>query len=115
MTDVILDFAGPMLQGVTDREHYEATISFVVLIWNAALLPEARQGAVLHQIRTRLATGPDPHTNAALQAEVMECFEERKRRFPRDRRFISHYQVRWTTTGPKLEITTADKPPPETP
>jgi hypothetical protein len=49
MSQVILDFAGRLLETCDDRDAEKKAISLAIFVWNATLLPEAEQKKALSE------------------------------------------------------------------
>ena len=99
MSEVILDFAKPMLDAV-DEENYPAAIQTAILGWNLALLPaNARQD---------LLSRADPEF-AETAGPVVEFLAHRKRAlYPDIRRHVLDFDLTWNSGAPRLLIVSSD-------
>jgi len=91
MSEVILDFAEPLLESLDD-EKFESAIAFAAICWNLSFLPEQERQAQLNAMVDKLSK-----FDALLRIEMEDCAEilfERKRvLFANDKRIVVNYKV----------------------
>ena len=92
MSEVILDFAEPLLKNFDDDEDFESVIAFATICWNLSFLPEQQRQAQLNAMVDKLSK-----SDALLRIEMEDCAKmllERKRAFfANNRRMVVDYEV----------------------
>jgi len=92
MSEVLLDFAQPLLDTVDDDIAFETAISFAAICWNASFLPEKEKHKMLLKIVDEIGK-----SDALTRLEVEDCakmlLERKKDLFADDRRMILKYKV----------------------
>jgi len=92
MSEVILDFAEPLLDAVNDDEHFKNVICFATICWNISFFPEREQQVHLNALADELGK-----SDAFTYLEAADCVRmllERKRTlFADDRRMIMDYTI----------------------
>ena len=91
MSEVLLDFARPLLDTVDD-EGFKKVIIFAALCWNISLLPEREQQKDLKKIVDELSKS-DPLIRTDLNAWAKALLERKKTFFADDRRMVVNYEV----------------------
>ena len=92
MSEVIMDFAQPLLDDLEDETAFESVLNFAVICWNSSFLPEKEQRKIVRDIVDEL--GKSDHL-MRLEAESWIGFflERKKALFPDDRRMILNYKI----------------------
>ena len=92
MSEVILDFAEPLLDAIDDDEFFENAINCAVACWNLSFLPEKKQRRQLRAIVNELGKSA-----LLTRVEAEDCTRmllERKRIFFADeKRIVVNYKV----------------------
>jgi hypothetical protein len=91
MSEVLLDFARPLLDTVDD-EGFKNVIIFAALCWNVSFLPEPKQQKDLKKIVDELSK-PAPLIRPDLNAWAKSLLERKKAFFAADRRMVLDYRV----------------------
>jgi hypothetical protein len=91
MSEVLLDFARPLLDTVDD-EGFKNVIIFAALCWNLSFLSEQEQHKQLQTILDEL-TKTDPLIRPDLHAWAKALLERKKAFFAADRRMVVNYEV----------------------
>lgn len=91
MSEVLLDFARPLLDTVDD-EGFKNVIIFAALCWNVSFLPEPKQQKDLKKIVDELSK-PEPLMRPDLNAWAKALLERKKAFFAADRRMVLDYRV----------------------
>jgi hypothetical protein len=92
MSDIILDFASPMISEGMPAEAIQSTLNFCMIVWNIPLLPADKAA----QYRTNLLNSmPHDGTRSALMwANTIEQMLARRRvLYPNDRRLLTSVQL----------------------
>jgi len=105
MSEVILDFAEPLLNTIDD-ETFEYAISFAVLCWSLSFFPEKEQQQHIRNIINRIG---ESNTMACLEVEdwVRILLERKKDFFADDRRMVLSHQVVEEEGRRRLLVTSA--------
>jgi hypothetical protein len=103
MSEVLLDFAGPILQDLDDRD-FKAAITFSALCWNLALLRSEDQRTHLNNAISAIAES-DPFKHREIQPFVRMLLDRKKALFADDKRLIVDYKVVEEAAGPRLLVT----------
>ena len=91
MSEVLLDFAKPLLELVDDR-HSHKVIALAIACWNATLFPEEVQEASINELIDIFSSSGI--RNVEMAKEAVQILLERKRRyFPDNKRFIADYRI----------------------
>lgn len=96
MSEVLLEFAEPLLDGAVDDSDYRAGIGFAVMFWDLALLPEEEQPEALKHMARDLGK-----TSRSNDPEIVEYFQRigkmlllrKKALFPDITRAILDYEI----------------------
>ncbi len=91
MSEVLLDFARPLLDAVDD-EGFKNVIIFAALCWNISFLPEREQHGHLRRIVDELSK-PAPLIRPDFNAWAKTLLERKKAFFAADRRMVLDYRV----------------------
>lgn len=91
MSEVLLDFAEPFLETLTD-EQFEAGINFAAVCWNISFLPQKEQQKLLRSLVDELGRS-DPLARLDVEDCARMLLERRRTLFADDRRMIVNYKV----------------------
>ena len=117
MTEVILDFAGPVLDDVPDEVAFKNAVTLAIICWNISLLPEERQEDSLRHVVHDLGKGAhgDPVLLARVETAARLLLARKKAIYPNDRRIILSYKFVEEGDSTQLTVTFAMEAPPSTP
>ena len=105
LSQVITDFAMPMLKEVEDWEDRKAIAGVVAIAlnaWNLALVSKRRRSSMLKSITKKLGKkGPE---KTLLAAMLMTMIARKEALFAEDKRFVGDYELTWTAPG-KFHLT----------
>ena len=104
LSEVLLEFAQPLLGDKPDEIQFRAVMDQAVLLWNLALLPQTKQDLYWKQIAGRLQKGLPPPVAPEYVRELSAWLRWRKSRYGDDRRAISHYELKWVAGEPRLKV-----------
>jgi hypothetical protein len=95
MSEVILDFAEPFLEGISDEMGWKTVLGFAILCWNIALAPEEEQEESLANVLGDLgkAAKNDPSAIDSLEAIARMLLYRKKALFPNNKRPILSYEI----------------------
>jgi hypothetical protein len=91
MSDVILQFAEPLIQGSAGVISKNA-IRLAIAVWNASLLPKGEQSEALQPIVDMLPEG-DQDARRELAAAIDMLLARKRRYFAKNTRVILDYQI----------------------
>jgi hypothetical protein len=98
MSEILMEFAGPLLAQVSDDEHRKLVIGISVLGWNYALFPSNERASFLESMR-----GYMPGMDAETMEKFLAALAERKARlFPDILRYILDFE--FSSTEGRLEL-----------
>lgn len=106
MSEIIIDYARPLLDVAKNGEEQKKAITIAVIIWNLSLFPEEKQSEHITEIkkiiRTSSVKGADLSEN---NNAVFNYFMERKKvLFPEVNRVVVDYEFVETPKGFHLNI-----------
>jgi hypothetical protein len=105
MSDVIQDFAEPLLlESVTDAEVKDA-IKFSILVWNASLVPSPERENVVETLIKELSNPDLPDRTESVKSYIDMLLERKKDLFPDIDRTIVDCQ--FSGSGSKLRLDVA--------
>jgi hypothetical protein len=91
MSEVILDFADPLLNAVDD-ELFEDVISFAIICWNVSFLPEKERTKILCSLVDKIAKS-DVLLRLSVKNDIRMLLERKKTFFADDRRIVVNYEI----------------------
>lgn len=103
MSEVLLDFAEPLLDTIDDDDDFKAAISFAALCWNCSFLPANKQRKQLNAIVDELGKS-DPLMRLEVQDQIRMLLERKKTVFAEDRRMIANFEIVEERDGPCLLV-----------
>ena len=92
MSDVIPEFAEPILDTIDDDELFEEVISFAVICWNLSFLPEQQQLAQWNNFANEVGTS-QLLSHTEIEDWVWILLERKRTFFADDRRIVMNYKV----------------------
>ena len=105
LSQIILEFAQPLLGDKPDEHRFRAVMDQVVLLWNLALLPPTEQDLYWKQIAGQLQQGLPSQVVPEYLLELRVWLRWRKSHYGDDRRAISHYELNWVNGELKVFFT----------
>jgi hypothetical protein len=90
MSQVILDFAKPLLETCDDEEAERKALSLAIFIWNTTLLPDDEQDQVLDSYLAQYRGAIPPEQFDSLSDYVARLVESKKTRFAHDHRKVTN-------------------------
>ena len=85
LSEILLEFAQPMLGDKPDERRFRAVLDQVVLLWNLALVPSAKQELYRRQIAGQLLNGLPPEAVPEYLREMGVCLRRRESYYGDDR------------------------------
>jgi len=92
MSQVILDFAEPLLDAIDDDELFENAINCAVACWNLSFLPEKKQQRQLRAIVNELGKS-DQLTRHEFEDCVRMLLERKRILFADEKRIVVNYKI----------------------
>jgi hypothetical protein len=90
MSQVILDFAGPLLETCDDRDAERKAISMAIFVWNSTLLPEAQRRQTLAAYLDQCAAVVPAEEVKTLSGYIDRLVEDKAARFADNRNQITN-------------------------
>jgi len=107
MSEIILEFAEPLLEEASDMQKGESAIAFSVIVWNLSLMPLEEQEKQKEYIIKEFSNKDKSFTKDMV--EIMEILLERKNKyFSNVRRLVVNYEVGVTNEQLHLQVTSTD-------
>jgi len=104
LSQILLEFAQPLLGDKPDERRFRAVMDQVVLLWNLALLPPTEQDLYWKQIAGQLQQGLPSQVAPEYLRELRTWLRWRKSHYGDDRRAMSQYELKWVTGEPRLKV-----------
>ena len=105
MSAVILDFARPMLNNVTNDDMRRNIISFAILAWNLALYKERGNDEAFQKLHDMALSSHTDETRRQQFHHFLAKLLQRKREFFSDyKRFILDYELSFTRDNMHLDV-----------
>ena len=93
MSEVILDFAEPLLNTIDDDDElFEEVICFAAFCWNTSFLPENEQKQMVQSLINDIANSDILH-RLRFEDDIRMLLERKKTFFADDRRIVVNYKV----------------------
>ena len=104
MSQVIIDFAEPVLERAKTEKEFRTGIGLATLAWNASLLPEAEREKVIN--KPLIESLPDATDTALVALEML--IARKHQYFPDNKRVIMDYEL--SGTPPNLHLSVISSP-----
>ena len=92
MSEVIVDFAEPLLNTIDDDELFEEVLSFASICWNISLLPENEQKQMAQSLVNDIGKS-DILKRLKVEDDIRMLLERKKAFFADDRRMLIDFKV----------------------
>ncbi len=92
LSEVLLEFAKPLLDELDDAESCERAIELVALSWNLSLLDERERWRILHDFAADMGQR-DALVQQQTEQMVRELVERKKALYPEDRRMVVDFKL----------------------
>jgi hypothetical protein len=92
MSDVLMDFAEPLLDAVEDDLAFENALTFAVICWNMSFLPEKEQRKMVSEMVDEIGKS-DILTRLGVEDCVTMLLERKKAFFAEDRGMVLDYKI----------------------
>lgn len=104
MSDVIQDFAEPLLmESVTDDEVKDAT-KFSILVWNASLAPLPERENLIETLTKQLSYSDDPDHYESVKSNIDMLLKRKEEMFPNVNRIILDCQFSGSGKNLRLDV-----------
>ena len=90
MSQVIWDFAGPLLETCEDLASEKKAISLAIFVWNASLLPEQKRKQTLDRYLADCRKVLPPEEIETLSAYIDRLLQDKEARFTANRKKITN-------------------------
>ena len=107
LSEVLLEFAGPVTQLSEDPDHVRKAIGFAICVWNMALFPREELDGLWEEF---LAAGPalSGSVRREMRAVLDMLIERKLTLYPHDRRLVANYE--FVGEGNKRRLLVASMP-----
>jgi len=92
MSEVILDFAEPLLNTIDDDELFEEVLRFAGICWNISLLPENEQKQMVQSLVNEMGKS-DILKRLRVEEDIRMLLERKKVFFADDRRMLMDFKI----------------------
>ena len=103
MSEVILDFAEPLLENVEGNEGTEKTMCMAILVWNISLMPKDEQKNAIEDILNNLCKD-ELGLRKDMEDVINMLIERKKKYFSKNKRFIINYEIGTKNGKPWLNV-----------
>ena len=103
MSEVLLDFAEPVLETFDHPEDFEAMITLAALCWNCSFLSANEQRKSLNNVINKLVKS-EPTARIEIEDCIRILMERKKTVFENDRRMIANFEVVEERDGSRLVV-----------
>jgi hypothetical protein len=104
MSEVILDFAEPLLAKCQDDKTERKAVGIAILVWNLSLLPKKEQKEGIQDIYSVYSKSYDATDRAIMMYIVDMLLERKKKHFPNHKRAIVEYQFSGSGKTRRLDV-----------
>ncbi|MBU1052394.1 MAG: hypothetical protein KKC46_01015 [Proteobacteria bacterium] len=105
MSEIITEFAAPLLDAANNFEDQKKAISIAIAIWNISLLPEENQSQSLKEIESIVSSSTEGDDFPKVRQEIFSYLIYRKNHLFQDiKRFVQDYEIFETSEGLYLNI-----------
>jgi hypothetical protein len=115
MSEVLLDFARPLLELSDDDDHFDKVIALAAACWNAALLPQEKQEASIKGMIDIISSSGTRDDVQMARETVRVLLERKERYFPDNKKFIADYQISNSRSRRNLLVASTLSSPDEKP
>ena len=111
MSEVILDFAKPLLDSCNDdNELIKKAISMAIIVWNITLLPDKDQDNAIQDISSKLSPSQNASDYVTMMSYIDMLKERKKKYFSNNKRAIVNYHFSIVQEGFHLEVASTLSP-----
>jgi hypothetical protein len=110
MSEVILDFAEPLLDECENEASEKVAVAMAILVWNISLLPENDQDREILKICSELAGSDDKKQIARLMDYANYLLERKKRYYAENQRYIVKYEISGSGNSQRLDVASTFSP-----
>jgi len=103
MSEVLLDFAEPVLETFDHPEDFETMITLAALCWNCSFLTANEQRKSLNNVINELGKS-DPITRIEVEECIRMLMERKETVFANDRRMIANFEIVEERDGSRLVV-----------
>jgi hypothetical protein len=89
MSEVVVDFAAPLLETCDDEASEKKAVSLAIFVWNATLMPEEERESTLGAYLSDAQRGLPPEEFQNLSSYVDLLIERKKNLYPSNRKRIT--------------------------
>ncbi len=105
MSEIIAEFAAPLLDAAKNFEDQKKAISMAIAMWNISLLPEENQLQSLKEIESIVSSSTEVDDFSKERQEIFSYLIYRKKHLFQDiNRFVQDYEIFETSEGFHLNV-----------
>ena len=109
LSDVITDFAGPLLEKCLSFKDQKKMLSFSILVWNMCVVPQLEADKLKEDLHKKICKG-DNRVIKDMEEIMGYLIARKKRLYKDDKRFIVSYNIKNTINGLHLEVAYPTEP-----
>lgn len=111
MSEVISDFAKPLLENCNDdNELIKKALSIAIIVWNITLLPDKDQDNAIQDIISKLSPSENASDHVTMMSYIDMLKERKKKYFSNNKRAIVSYHFSVVQQGIHLEVASTLSP-----
>ena len=104
MSEVILEFAEPLLDQCKGEKSEQTATALAIMIWNLSLLPEKDQDREIEKMCSKLFGSNDAKDYAILVDYATFLMERKKKYYSDNKRAIINYQISGSGKSRRLDV-----------
>jgi len=110
MSDVIQDFAKPLLLLKDDEEFQRKALRVAILVWNISLFPKQKQEKALQEICSDFSKPDDPNYIESIKTIVNALIERKRKNYPNHKKVITDFQISGSGKSRRLNVVSTPYP-----
>lgn len=107
LSDVLIEFARPMLEHCHSYEQEKKAIGLLILVWNAAIIPEMPSEELAGMLGDLIGRD-DPELMQDMDEIIHDYIDRKNQLFADDKRLVESYNLTDTKEGLHLEVAYQD-------
>ncbi len=110
MSEIILEFAEPLLDQCEGEKSERTATALAIMIWNLSLFPEKDQDREIEKMCSKLLGSNDAKDYAALVDYATFLMERKKKYYSDNKRAIMDYQISGSGKNRRLDVASTLSP-----
>ncbi|WP_339133741.1 MAG: hypothetical protein WGN25_13580 [Candidatus Electrothrix sp. GW3-4] len=109
MSEVIENFAEPLLADCRSDDDIKKAIQFAVIVWNLSMLPKDQQDKKIQELVDTLSTPSNTDQSNQAKLYINSLITRKKEMFPHIQRTVIDYQFSGAGSNLRLDIASKDR------